>query len=45
MNVPLDSCRGGILADRADFLANAGRLYATDGLCGPQAVGVGPGPP
>lgn len=45
MNTPLDSCRGSVLADRADFFANAGRLYATDGVRGPLAVVVGSGPP
>lgn len=35
MNPSLDSCRGGVLADRADFLANTGQLYVQDDLCGP----------
>lgn len=32
------SCDGSHYVDHAEFLANAGQLYATDALCGPQAA-------
>lgn len=35
------SCDGSHYVDHADFLANAGELYATDTLCGPRTVDAG----